>query len=186
MHAGVDRNALFTHLGAQSDPERVPMSRVSLEPQDDGLLRSAALKLVRRHSGLSTRKVASGMHLPLRTYEHFEAGHGRLNLDYIHRFCAVTDSDPYAVLLAIWIGSPAFALRAADNKFMNVFTILLQAADTRMGDRLRDLDARTLIAVMGEMFDRLGDIADQRAMAADTFLQEGRADLSARRPRPGR
>lgn len=162
------------------------MSRVSLEPQNDGDLRSAALKLVRRHSGLSTREVATGMHVPLRTYEHFEAGQGRLNLDYVHRFCRVTDSDPYALLLAMSIGSPAFAVRAADNKFMNIFTILLQAADTKMGDRLRELDARTLITIMGEMFDRLRDAADQRAQAAEAFLEGGRADLSARRPRPGR
>jgi transcriptional regulator with XRE-family HTH domain len=153
---------------------------------DDGRLRSAAVKAVRRLRGLSAQDAAAALNLPLRTYEHFEAGHGRLNLDYLHRFSEATDSDFYGLLHAIAIGSPEFAVRTADNKFMTAFTIFLQAYDRQMGDRIRDLDARALIAAFGEMFEALAEIGERRADEAASFLREGRDDLTARRPKPGR
>ena len=162
------------------------MSKAQQELLNDGRLRSAALKSVRRARGLSTHEVAAALHMPLRTYEHFEAGHGRLNLDYLHRFAEVTASDFYGLLHAIAIGSPEFAVRTADNKFMTTFTIFLQAYDRKMGDRIRDLDARALIAAFGEMFEALTEVGDQRADEAAAFLDEGREDLRSRRPKPGR
>lgn len=166
--------------------ERSLMSPASPEPQEDGPLRSAILKAVRKARALSTVEVAAGMGIVHRTYEHFEAGHGRLNLDYLHRFSEVTQSDFYGLMHAIAIGSPEFAVRTADNKFMTSFTVLLQAYDRRMGDRIRDLDARALIAAFGEMFDRLAAEGEQRAEEAAAFLKEGREDLSSRRSKPGR
>lgn len=162
------------------------MSKAQQELLNDGRLRSAVLKSVRRARGLSTHEVAAALHMPLRTYEHFEAGQGRLNLDYLHRFSEATGSDFYGLLHAIAIGSPEFAVRSADNKFMTTFTIFLQAYDRKMGDRIRDLDARSLIAAFGEMFDALAEVGGQRADEAETFLEEGRNGLAARRPRPGR
>lgn len=162
------------------------MQETSQEARDDGRLRSAALKGVRRLRGLSTAQVAAALNMPLRTYEHFEAGHGRLNLDYMHRFAGATGSDFHGLMHAIAIGSPEFAVRTADNKFMTTFTIFLQLYDRQMGDRIRDLDARSLIAVFGEMFEALAEVGGRRADEAGTFLEAGQEDLSARRPRPGR
>lgn len=154
--------------------------------QDDGALRAAALKAVRRLRGLSAEAVASGMNLRLRTYERFEAGQGRLNLDYIHRFCAVTDSDPHGLLAAIAIGSPAFAARTAGNKMATILVILLQQFDERTGDRIGDLDARTLISAFGRTFDDLAEAASAGADEAGRFLEAGTGALADRRPRPGR
>lgn len=162
------------------------MGDAAFEAGGDGHLRSAALKGVRRLRGLSTRDLAAALNMPLRTYEHFEGGQGRLNLDYLHRFAVAADCDFYGLLHAIAIGSPEFAVRTADNKFMTTFTILLKAYDRRMGDRVRDLDARSLIAAFGEMFDALAEIGARRAGEADSFLEEGREDLTAGRPKPGR
>ena len=162
------------------------MSQSRLESGDDGRLRSAALKGVRKLRGLSTQEMAAALNMPLRTYEHFEAGHGRLNLDYMHRFSQAADCDVYGLLSAIAIGSPDFAVRTADNKFMTAFTILLQAYDRRMGDRTRDLDARSLIAAFEAMFEALIDVCGRRAEEAEAFLEEGQEDLHARRPKPGR
>lgn len=153
---------------------------------DDGGLRAAAIKGVRRLRGLSSAEAAAALNMPLRTYEHFEAGHGRLNIDYLHRFSQVTNSDFHGLMHAIAIGSPAFAVRTADNKFMTTFTILLQAYDRRMGDRIRDLDARSLIAAFGEMFDALAEAGARRADEAAGFLEAGQEELTTGRPRPGR
>ncbi|OYW26992.1 MAG: hypothetical protein B7Z51_09470, partial [Methyloversatilis sp. 12-65-5] len=43
----------------------------------------------------------------------FESGATRLNLDHIHRFAAATNSDPYALILSVVIGSSELARRCA-------------------------------------------------------------------------
>lgn len=162
------------------------MTRTSVEQQRDGQILSAALKAVRKHRGMRAEDVARAMNMPIRTYEHFEGGHGRLNLDYVHRFCGATDSDPSAVLTALAIGSPEFARRCADNKLMMILTIALQEFDGAMDDRIRGLDARTLIAAFGGMFRELEADSRGREEAASAWLEEGARNLRRRRPKPGR
>ena len=77
-------------------------------------------------------------------------------------------------------------MRSADNKFMMTFTVLLQSYDQRVGDGIRDLDTRDLIAAFGQMFDGLARLTEQRADEAAAFLEEGQRDLSSKRPKPGR
>lgn len=157
-----------------------------LEQQRDGKLLAAALKAVRKHRGMKAEEVARAMNMPLRTFEAFEGGEGRLNLDYVHRFCAVTDSDASAVLTAVAIGSPEFARRCADNKLMMIMTIALQEFDRDMGDRIRNLDARELIAAFGALFARLDEESRGREDAASAWLDAGAEKLRQKRPKPGR
>ena len=42
---------------------------------------------------MTTTQVAEAMQMALRTYERFEAGDGRLNIDYVHRFAAATSKN---------------------------------------------------------------------------------------------
>lgn len=162
------------------------MTRASREPQRDGSLLSAAIKAVRMHRGMKAAEVARAMNMPLRTYENFEGGHARMNLDYLHRFCAVTDSDPSAMLTAVAIGSAQFARRCADNKMMLILTIALQEFDRDMGDRIRHLEARELIAAFGGVFAKLEADSRGRDEAASAWLEEGVGKLRRKRPRPGR
>ena len=76
---------------------------------------STALRLIRTHRRLRAADVAKSMNMALRSYEHFESGGGRINIERVHRFAEVTDSDPHAILAALALGSPAFALRCADT-----------------------------------------------------------------------
>jgi transcriptional regulator with XRE-family HTH domain len=162
------------------------MTRTPSEQRRDGQLLSAALKGVRKHRSMKAADVALAMNMPVRTYEHFEGGHGRLNLDYLHRFCAATDSDPGALLAAVAIGSPEFARRCADNKLMMILTIALQEFDRAMGDRTRQLEARELIAAFGALFDKLESDSRGREEAASEWLQAGTQRLREKRPKPGR
>ena len=151
----------------------------------DGQLLSTAVKLVRKSRGLSSRQVAAGMNIGLRTYQRFEAGSTRLNLDHIHRFGKATSSDPYAVLMAVMIGSPRFALNAADNMLATVLIVAVQNLEKSLGDRISDLDTRSLISGLAGVFDGFAD----QVLASDPvdeWLVRGREDLSARRPTPGR
>lgn len=151
----------------------------------DGQLLSAAVKLVRRSRGLSSRQVADGMSLSLRTYQRFESGSTRLNLDHIHRFGRATSSDPHALLMAVMIGSPRFALHAADNMLATILIVGVQNLEKTVGDRISELDTRTLVSAIAALFDGLSD----RILArdpADDWLARGLQTLSDHRPKPGR
>lgn len=154
--------------------------------QTDGRLLGAAVRAVRRRRGLTVKQVAHRMNLPTRTYEFFEGGGGRTNLDYIHRFAAVTDSDPFALIMGLGVGSTEFARRCADNKLMLIFIIALQEFEDRMGDRIQHLDPRTLIEAFTQAFRTLDEESLERAKGAETWIEAGREQLSAKRPRPGR
>ncbi|MGV9006062.1 MAG: helix-turn-helix domain-containing protein [Brevundimonas sp.] len=162
-----------------------PMSGVPPDLPRDGELLSAAVKAVRKHRGMTTAEVANAMNMALRTYERFESGATRLNLDHIHRFAAATNSDPYALILSVVIGSPELARRCADNKMATILTVAIQRFDRTIQDRLLDLDARTLISAVTGMFDTLLD-GNETSEQAQEWLQSGAAELLATRPKPGR
>ena len=133
-----------------------------------GVRLSQALKAVRRKRGLRTTEVARAMGLPLLSYEHFEAGNGRLNIDRVHQFAQALEVDPYAILAAVDIASPAFAARCADNKLMTIFLMALQEFDAAGQEDLTRIDARSLITGFTRLFDGL--IA--RARDEDAFVED--------------
>lgn len=133
------------------------MSRIDPVVREGGAVLSAALRAIRRRRGLRVGDIAAAMNLSQRTYEHFEAGRGRLNVDYVRRFARATDSDPVAILAAVHIGSPAFAGRCADNKLMTILFIALEEFDEAMGDRIAQVDARTLMEAFTRTFRTLDD-----------------------------
>ncbi|MBG7614678.1 XRE family transcriptional regulator [Brevundimonas sp. BAL450] len=113
------------------------------------------------------------MNMAQRSYEHFEAGAGRVNLERIHRFAEATDSDPYAILASLALGSPEFALRCADNKLMTIVMVALQDFDRDHGALAASLDARTLINAFDRLFKDLGELAVQRDQDARAWLASG-------------
>lgn len=160
---------------------------MSESPQQlrDGQVLSEALKSIRRLRDLAATETSSRMNVSLRTYQDFEAGRGRLNEDYVHRFARATNSDPYAILHAIKIGSPQLAVWCADNKLLTVFEIELQRFDERMGERIRSLEPRDLIVAMSSMFAALEAETRDREADARSWLERGQEALARRRPKPG-
>ena len=146
------------------------MDRADRQSQSQTL--SAALRLIRSHRRMKTADIARSMHMALRSYEHFEAGGGRINLERIHRFAEVTDSDPYAILAALALGSPEFALRAADNKLMTILMVALQEFDAEIGDAVVELDARTIINTFTRALKDLAIQSVRRDSAANAWLQQ--------------
>ncbi|MBI2260825.1 MAG: helix-turn-helix transcriptional regulator [Caulobacterales bacterium] len=161
------------------------MSSTPVEARRDNDLLSQALKLVRRHRGMTAAEVARAMHMALRTYERFEAGGSRLNIDYVHRFALATNSDPYAIIMAVAIASPELAPRCADNKLITILTVGSQRFDHLLGDRIHHLEGRAVIAAVCDMFDELVAHSDEQELAT-RWLMRGAADLSSTRPKPGR
>ncbi len=153
--------------------------------RSDGAVLSQALKAIRTHRAMTPKQTASAMNMAPRTYQRFEAGDTRVNLDHIHRFAAATRSDPQAILHAVAIGSPAYALRACDNQMSTILTVGVKNFNDLMGDRLQAFDSRTLAEAVIRMFEDLAGALAADAPAA-VWLEKGVDDLKARRPRPGR
>ena len=107
-----------------------------------------------------------------RTYEHFEAGKGPLYVDRIHEFARALSVDPHAILMALEIGSPEFAMRCADNKLVTIIVMALQDFDHANGDAIAQLDPQTLRSSFERLFTELGELARARAALADSWLKE--------------
>lgn len=161
------------------------MEGPSSEPNHDGALLSAALKAVRKERNLSSKAVAAAMNISHRTYQRFEAGTARFNLDHVHRFARATSSDPYAILVSVAIASSRFAKNTADNMLSTILIVGVKKLEETLGDRIAELDTRTLVAAISEMFDGLAQEV-LRPDSARAWLEEGRKDLSIKRPKPGR
>lgn len=140
---------------------------------------SSSLRLIRSRRQLRTLDVAGRMNMAVRSYEHFEAGAGRINLERIHRFAEVTDSDPHAIIAALALGSPEFAVRCMDNKLATILTIVLQEFDEETGDAIADLDGRTIINAFTRTLRELADQAINREAEAQAWIDERRQRLVA-------
>lgn len=150
------------------------------EHMSDARLIGLAARAVRRYRTLTAQQVADAMGLPLRTYEYFEAGAGRVNLDYVHRFAVATNCDPYGLVLGPALGSTDFARRIADTKMILIFLIALGEFETRMEDRLLTLDPRVLIEAFSEAFRKIEADSVARDREMKTWLHAGRDRLAGR------
>jgi transcriptional regulator with XRE-family HTH domain len=150
----------------------------SVDHRADSTLLSQALKAIRRRRGLRTSDVAERMGLPTRSYERFEAGRGALNVARVHAFAEATDSDGYAILMALDIRSAAFALRCIDNKAMTLMVMAIQEFDGVAQDDIGRLEPRSLIAGYTQMFDAL----TAKAREIDAFVEQWMSDKALHGP----
>lgn len=128
-------------------------TRFFVEDHRRGL--SQALKAVRRLRQRTAADVAAAMGLPLRSYQHFEAGAGRFDFEKVLAFAEALDADPFGILAAVQIGSPRFAARVADNKMMMALMMRLEEFDQTQGDALSRIGPAEAMAEIGEAFRRL-------------------------------
>ncbi|MGK2256819.1 MAG: transcriptional regulator with XRE-family HTH domain [Brevundimonas sp.] len=147
------------------------------KPDTPNAVLSAALRLIRADRRMRTADVARDMNMALRSYEHFESGAGRINLERIHRFAEVTDSDPHAILASLALGSPEFALRCVDNKLATILVVVLQEFDEEIGDGIAELDARTIINTFTKAMRDLASQSVRRDSLAEAWLDERRHRL---------
>ena len=141
-------------------------------PRSQNEILAAALRSVRLHRRMKPAEVADAMGMAKRSYEHFEAGKGKINLERIHRFAEATDSDPYAIIDCMALGSPAFAVRCADNKAMIAFRVVTQEFDEEVGDAIMELDTRSIINAFTKTLKDLAMQAVRRDDAAKEWLEQ--------------
>jgi transcriptional regulator with XRE-family HTH domain len=147
-------------------------------PEAWGRHLAAALRPIRRSRGLSTAQMASLMEMDRRNYANFEAGKGRLNLVRILRFAKVTDSDPWAILAGVLMGSPRLARGAADNKIVTVFLILLAEFEGQFGEAIRTLETAEAVSAFRDAFRNLeASVTAKRERLPADWLVKGAAKI---------
>jgi transcriptional regulator with XRE-family HTH domain len=145
-------------------------------------LLSQALRILRRARLMKVRDVAAAMNLPPRTYEHFEAGGGQISLERIHQVAEVLKADGHAILASVMIGSPQFALRAADNRLMTAFLINLEEFDKAAGDDMSLLDPTDFMTAFADGFDGLLAKARTKAELKARFVSRLNPEASLSGP----
>jgi transcriptional regulator with XRE-family HTH domain len=143
-----------------------------------------ALRQIRRYRGLSTAEAADLMGMDRRNYANFEAGKGRLNVARVLQFAQVTDSDAWAILAGVLIGSPRLALTAADNKMALVLFILLGEFESELGEAVREVDTADAVSAFRAAFKALeASAAQKQGRVPADWLEEGSARFGLRPPR---
>jgi transcriptional regulator with XRE-family HTH domain len=131
-----------------------------------------ALRTLRRQKGRRPGEMAGLMGISRRSYEYFEAGHGPLNVDRVHCFARILDVDPFAILVAMEIRSPRFAINCADHKMATAIMVMLQDFDAAAGDDIRRLNAATIIANVTRALDALAKEARESEAFAERWMDE--------------
>lgn len=152
---------------------------------------SQALRGLRRLRRRGPGEIADAMGLERRTYENFEAGKGKIHVDRIHEFAKILDVDPFAILAAVEIRSPDFAVACAEHKLMMHFMMNLQEFDANARGNVTRLNAATIVSAFTLIFDLLAKEASEGDDFVKTWMGEGdppaepAADASEVEGKPG-
>lgn len=130
-------------------------ARPTVDPEVDQTLLRQILKTIRKRRDLGVAEVAKAMGIAPRTYSNFEAGRGQLSVTKIHQFAEIAGVDPYAILVALDIKAPSFALRCMEHQYMSMMMVQLQEFNARAPDAFTRVDPRILYSLTREYFDRL-------------------------------
>jgi transcriptional regulator with XRE-family HTH domain len=141
-----------------------------------------ALRLLRRQRGRRPGEMALLMGISRRSYEYFEAGRGPLNVDRVHRFAQILDVDPFAILVAMEIRSPRFAVNSAEHKMATAIMVMLQDFDAAAGDDIRRLNAATIISVLTRALDALAKEAREGEAFAERWMEQSEPSATSSGP----
>lgn len=120
-------------------------------------------------------EIAKAMGMAVRSYEHLEAGEGRISYERICQFAHATNSDPDALMSVIQIDSPEFGLRCADNKLMRIMMACLRDLNDDLGDDMMFLESGTIIGAMSRVCKDLAESVRKRDTYAENWLREREA-----------
>jgi transcriptional regulator with XRE-family HTH domain len=161
------------------------MSSPSADDQSEpNELLAKTLKGVRRHRRMTRAQIATAMGIAIRSYDHWEAGYGRLNVERLHEFATITNTDRFALMASLTIESPDFAVLTADSKPLMIFMTALRTFSAAVGDDLQRLPARSFINAFTQVFQDLQDEARQRDTFADEWLAENAPKSKREDPPP--
>lgn len=154
----------------------------SPEEQGHTAIISAAMKAIRKDRRMRASEVARALGMPLRTYEHFEAGRGRVTFEKIVKFAEATNSDPLAIIASIPLQSSEFAVNCADNKLMTILMIAMAELNEELGEDIVYLEPRTIISAFTRVRNELVEHVRKRDLFAETWLEENASKVKGASP----
>jgi hypothetical protein len=120
---------------------------------------------------MKAAEVAEAMGIGLRTYEDFEAGRGRLDLEKVRLFGRATDTDAVAITLGLLFGSKDTAMRALNNKAPTILWIGLQEFESDVGDQMSIIPGSYFLEALRHGFIRLREYLQKRNDSAERWLE---------------
>ena len=167
-----------------------PDDRPNADPRGQAECLSQVLRAVRSARQMRASEVAKAMGMASRSYQHFEAGRGRLDFLRIERFAEATGSDPYAIVVAVMLRRPDLALNAMYNKLVVMNLFALDDFNEELGEDIRLIEPQILVGAFRRVFQDLSDYVRKRDLSVDRWLDDRarRAGLPFnifRRPRKG-
>ena len=128
------------------------------------------LRGVRALRSYTRQSVARRMGVEPRSFERFEAGEVRLDLERMFAFAAAADCDPMALVAGVYLERPDLARRCADNKLMQIQAISFARLSEQLGERLSKGRSCGM--------DRDPEPPDRRTRAQDGCARGSRARLA--------
>ncbi len=147
------------------------MAEKAAESSSDNALIATAMRRIRKSRRMRSSEVARAMDMPLRSYEHFEAGQGKMTYDRLVRFAEATNCDPVALLAVVPMGSPEFAEHCADNKLMQIFMIALSELNEDLGEDIVYLESGAIIGGITRLCRDFADHVRKRDTFAENWLE---------------
>lgn len=149
---------------------RIVVARTPYDRPDLSKLMPLIIKPLRRMRGRSSEEMAKAMHIAPRTYEDFENGRTKnLSLDRVFNFSRVLNLDPFAILAALEMRAPEFAINCAANKLMMVHMTAVEDFYGGAQDAIGALDALTLMEAYAAFYAGLAELARKRVEAANRW-----------------
>jgi len=148
------------------------MAGKTREEGQDAQSLSEAMRAIRKERRLRPSEMARLLDMPLRSYEHFEAGRGKISFDRIVRFADATNSDPIAMLAVLALGKPEFALHCADNKLMTIFMHAMGELEEQLGPDIAYLNSATLVGAFTRLVKDLVENVRKRDTFAEQWLEQ--------------
>jgi transcriptional regulator with XRE-family HTH domain len=148
------------------------MAGKTREEGQDAQILSQAMRAIRKERRLRPSEMARLLDMPLRSYEHFEAGRGKISFDRIVRFADATNSDPIALFAALALGEPDFALHCADNKLMTIFMHAMGELEEQLGPDIAYLNSGALVGAFTRLVKDLVESVRKRDTFAEQWLEQ--------------
>ena len=132
---------------------------------------SRILKLFRKRAGLRSVEAARLMNKGYRTYQRWESGYYGVEIEEIHRFSEIVNTDPWGIIFAVEFGSVDFALDTSGNNAASLLLVALRRFHRRPGGAaIRQLDPRSLSLTYTRGFDLLIKRAEEYAADLEQWM----------------
>jgi len=158
-----------TALG-QGSPDA--LDRPNADPRGQAERLSQVLRAIREARRLRVVDVAEAMGMAPRSYEHFEAGRGRLDFVRLERFAEATESDPWAIVLEVMLKRPGLALAAMDNKLAVIGLLALDDFHEDLGEDIALIEPRVLVSGFRQLFQGFADHVRKRDLTVERWLDD--------------